>query len=192
MNRKVSRQAAQAFFGYAISINFHIANQPEAESVFCDVLAHLVAHTRFLMLKADRALEHAAALYPPVLASRGNSDNGSSASKRIAEGGSFCNRVILELRRIRHSYPASNMVQIKAQNPDFWVWQMFENSAFDDEDRDIFNHPNRWGPIVGYGYGRLAKYYVRSADTIKRWVKLYRRHARTQAEELNNSHSDPF
>jgi len=181
VNQKISLQAAQAFFGYAISTYFQIENKNKMEMAFCDALAHLVTHTRFLMLMADRELAHAAALYPPVLASRRQSANGSPTSSRIIEGGSFCTRVISELRRIRQSYPASNMVQVKAQNPDFWVWEMFENSVFDDDDREIFNHPNRWGPTVGYGYSRLAKYYDNSADTIKRWVKRYRKYGRTRA-----------
>jgi hypothetical protein len=181
VNQKISRQAAQDFFGHAISTYYLIENQHEVETAFCDALTHAVAHTRFVMLMADRALDHAAALYPPILTSPEPVAYGSPEPSRITEAGRFCAAVISELRRIRHSYPASNTIQIRVQNPDFMVWQMFENSVFDDEDRDIFGHPNRWGPTVTYGYGRLAKYYGKSEDTIKRWAKLYGKHAGTQA-----------
>jgi hypothetical protein len=179
VSQKISRQAAQAFFGHAISTYYQIENQHEVERAFCDALADVAANTRLVMLMADKALDHAAALYPPVPNSREPFDHRQGTS-RIMQAGSFCTAVISELRRIRHSYPASNMIQIRVQNPDFMVWQMFENSVFDDEDRDIFGHPNRWGPTVTYGYGRLAKFYGKSEDTIKRWVKLYRNRARTR------------
>lgn len=181
VGEKISRQTAQGFFWYAISSYYLIKNQNEAEMAFCDALAHAQTHTRFLMLVADRELAHAAALRPPARTSQAHSGSSSPLSPRIEEAGNFCIRVISELRRIRHSYPVSNMVQIKDQNQDFSVWEMFEDSVFDDEDREIFNHPNRWGPTVGYGHSRLAKYYGKSTDTIKRWVKLYRKHGRTQA-----------
>jgi hypothetical protein len=72
------------------------------------------------------------------------------------------------------------MLQIKSQNPDFKVWEMIENSPFDDEDRDTFRHPNRWAPTTTYGYGLLARLYGKSEDTIKRWVKQYRKFVRTR------------
>jgi hypothetical protein len=92
--------------------------------------------------------------------------------------GQYCNRVIDEIRKIRHLHRASTVAQMRTDHPDFLVWAMIDHTDIDAEDRDIFFHPRRWGPVVGYAIGLLARHFGKSEETIKRWRKAYKRHDR--------------
>ena len=94
------------------------------------------------------------------------------------KNGQFCDRVIDEIRKIRHLYPANTVTQIKTDYPNFLVWEVINHPDTDAEDRDILFHPGRWGPVVGYAIKLLARHFVRSEETIRRWRKSYRKHAR--------------
>jgi hypothetical protein len=93
--------------------------------------------------------------------------------------GQYCDQVIDEIRRVRHLYRASTVGQIKSAHPRFAVWSMIEGPDMDAEDRDVFFHPGRWGPVVGYAIKILARHFGKSEETIKRWRKAYKRHVRT-------------
>ena len=98
---------------------------------------------------------------------------------RVLEDGRFCDRVIEEIKKIRHFYSAHSVNQVKIDHPDFIVWKVIEEGVFAPEDLEIFYHPNRWGPTVGYALNLLSKHFDgRSVATIRRWRKVYRRFAR--------------
>ena len=104
--------------------------------------------------------------------------SSDAALSRTLKNGQFCDRVIEEIRKIRHLYPASTMVQIRTAHPEFLVWSLIDDSSTDEEDRDVFRHPNRWGPVVGYAVKLLARHYGKSEDTIQRWRKACRKYAK--------------
>jgi hypothetical protein len=103
--------------------------------------------------------------------------------------GRYCNQVIDEIRKIRHLYPASTVAQIRSDHPNFIVWPMIDGPDMDDEDREIFFQPGRWGPVVGYATGLLARHFGKSEETIKRWRKAYKRHARTVPDRMTQKTS---
>ena len=89
--------------------------------------------------------------------------------------GEFCNRVIDEIRRIRHLCVGTgrSIAEIQSEHPDFAVWNVRESLG--QEDRETFNHPNQWGPSVGYAKTILAKSSGCSEHTITARVKAYRK-----------------
>jgi hypothetical protein len=111
----------------------------------------------------------------PISASAGSNEAELSPALR---NGQYCSQVIDEIRKIRHLYPANMVAQIESDHPSFMVWSMIEGPDMDAEDRDIFFHPRRWGPVVGYAIGLLARHFGKSEETIKRWRKAYKRHDR--------------
>ena len=94
------------------------------------------------------------------------------------KNGQYCNQVVDEIQKIRHLHPASTVAQIRAAYPNFLVWGVIDHSDTDAEDRENFFHPGRWGPVVGYAIKLLARHFGKSEETIRRWRKTYRKHAR--------------
>jgi hypothetical protein len=125
----------------------------------------------------------------PVSASDGSNEIELSPTLR---NGRYCNRVIDEIRKIRHLYPASTVEQIKPAHPSFLVWSMIEGPDMDAEDRDIFFYSRPWGPVVGYAIGLLARHFAKSEETIKRWRKAYKRHVRTAPDRMAQKDSHAF
>ena len=109
----------------------------------------------------------------PLSAQRGTAE---AQIGHTLNNGQLCDRVIEEIRKIRHLYAASTMSQIRSNHPNFVVWSVIDHPDTDAEDRDIFHHPNRWGPVVGYAVKVLARHFGKSEETIRRWRKAYRRY----------------
>jgi hypothetical protein len=112
----------------------------------------------------------------PASASVGSDEMELSPTLR---NGRYCNQVIDEIRKIRHLYRASTMAQLRTDHPNLLVWAIIDHADMDAEERDAFFHPGRWGPVVGYANGLLARHFGRSEETIKRWRKTYKKHVRT-------------
>ncbi len=103
-----------------------------------------------------------------------------AASEREIEKGRRCHQIITEMRHIKRVCVDSGRTISEAQstNPEYEVWKLRE--ALSEEDRETFNHPRRWGPVVGYSRLVLAKDYDRNEGTVKNWVKSFRRWRRSQ------------
>lgn len=96
----------------------------------------------------------------------------------VAGRGKLCQQIIDEIRRIRFMCldRGRTVEEVKSEHPEYSVWAIIDR--LDAEDREAFYHPRRWGPVVGYATGILAKHYSRSAHTITSWRKSYKRHQR--------------
>lgn len=70
------------------------------------------------------------------------------------------------------------VTEIQTDCSDFLIWKLRENLS--EEDRDLFDHPNRWESVVTYVYGLLGKEYAKSWTTIRDWVKVWNRSQRTR------------
>jgi len=94
---------------------------------------------------------------------------------RPVERGKFCDQVIEEIRRIKNLAAGTgrSVAEIEKENPAFAVWSIRRTLAL--EDQETFNHPNQWGPPVGYAKMILSKTHDVSKDTITSWVKAWRR-----------------
>jgi hypothetical protein len=103
------------------------------------------------------------------------SDEGSDNLNQRTQRGEFCQRVIDEIKRIKNQCVGMgrSVAEIQNDHPDFAVWKVRESLS--SEDRDTFNHPNRWGPPVGFAKNILAKTSDVSVHTITSRVKAYRK-----------------
>ncbi len=92
-----------------------------------------------------------------------------------AERGKYCCTVIEEAKRIKNLCLGTgrSIAEIQGASPDMAIWRVRESLS--EEDRDVFNHPNRWGAPVGYAKSILAKTSDRSVHTITSWVKAHRK-----------------
>ena len=90
--------------------------------------------------------------------------------------GKFCDQIIDEIRRIRFMCidRGRTVLEIRVDYPDYAVWKVVDQLP--PEERDIFNHPRMWGPVVGYAEGILCKHYGKSPHTISSWRKIYRKY----------------
>jgi hypothetical protein len=104
-------------------------------------------------------------------------------TRKPIDRGKFCDQVIDEIKAIRtlHSGSGRSVAEIQDKNPGWGVWKVRE--SLDSENRETFNHPNRWGPTVGYAKTVLSKTYCVSMDTITSWVKAYRAHRKNQEKK---------
>ena len=127
-----------------------------------------------------RALEEFRSLIG-ILPSSDLSRATETLSQTKLKNGQFCDQVIDEIRKIRHLYPGTPVARIRSDHPHFLVWSIIDDPNTDAEDRDIFSHPNQWGPVVGYAIKLLARSFGRSEETIRRWRKAYKKHARRSA-----------
>ncbi len=101
-------------------------------------------------------------------------------SERLQRG-KLCDQFIQELKQIRSMVVnhGRTVAELQHNYPDFFAWKLVPGLPGDD--RDTFMHPGRWGPVVGYGKGLLAKHYGVSSFTITDWVKEYRVYKRSLA-----------
>jgi hypothetical protein len=108
-------------------------------------------------------------------------------SDELPEGlrkGKYCERVVEEMRRVRNLVlgTGATIAQVKTEQPSLAVWNVREQLSA--EDKEMFDHPNRWGPVVGYAKSLLCKEHGRSPDTITGWIKAYRKYRRGQRKPL--------
>lgn len=108
-----------------------------------------------------------------------NQAEKAKLTDRKNERGKRCAQIVEEVKRFKFlrldaGKPVS---EIQSENPDFLVWKVRENLSSDD--RELFDHPNRWGSVANYAYGLLSKEYAKSWTTIRDWVKDYRSSERT-------------
>jgi hypothetical protein len=92
--------------------------------------------------------------------------------------GQRCAKLIDEIQRAKKMCLGTGrtMAEVQQDSPDWEIWKVIKNLPA--EDQEMFAHPNRWGPVVGYGHGLLAKEYGKSHFTIGDWIKAYRRKSR--------------
>ncbi len=122
------------------------------------------------------AAQRVGALRPP-------SDEGLS---EIEANGKRCYEITEEIKRIKRLVVdgGRNMAEIRKEQPNFEVWSVVDSLPV--EDRDAFNHPLQWGPVVGYARGLLGKVHAKSPATIKDWVKTYRRRQKKHGNPGNS------
>ena len=94
---------------------------------------------------------------------------------RSIDRGKFCDGVIDEIKRIKNLAVGTgrSVAEIEKENPDFAVWKV--RTSLSPEDQETFNHPNQWGPPVGYAKMVLGKIHAVTTHTIDSWVKAYRK-----------------
>ncbi|MFZ0634685.1 MAG: hypothetical protein WA755_10365 [Candidatus Acidiferrales bacterium] len=107
-------------------------------------------------------------------------DAGLNLPEKIQHG-KRCAQLIDEIRRVRNLVLGTGrtIAEVRGENPTLLVWAI--RDALQHQDREIFDHPNRWGPVVGYAHGLLSKEYGRSDMTIRDWVKAFRRQTRQRS-----------
>ena len=94
-------------------------------------------------------------------------------SVRTIEKGQFCDQVECEMRQIKNlSRSGRTIVEAQRNYPEFIVWKV--RDALSQEDRDSFNSPRQWGPVIGYAEMILGKHYGKNEQTVRGWVKDYR------------------
>jgi len=88
--------------------------------------------------------------------------NGDAPSKspeltRKLERGARCARILDEVKEFKYLRVDVGMTvaEIQEKNPGFVVWKLRENLAA--EDRDYFDHPNRWSQLLAMRTVFLAK-----------------------------------
>ena len=117
-----------------------------------------------------------AQLHPtlPVAPKVVESSTGESDDKTVHLKGKRCHEVIAEMRKIKNLVLDSQhtVSEIRHDYPDLKVWQIADGLPADEQ--DVFNHPRRWGPVVGYARNLLAKDYGYKPDTVRKWVGAYR------------------
>jgi hypothetical protein len=120
-------------------------------------------------------------------------DSGSDPARREAQSdelpeglrkGEYCERVVEEMRRVRNLVlgTGATIAQVKSEQPSLAVWNLREQLSA--EDKETFDHPNQWGPVVGYAKLLLGKAHGRSPDTITGWIKAYRKYPKAQRKPL--------
>jgi hypothetical protein len=99
---------------------------------------------------------------------------------KLVERGRFCQEVINQIKRIKnlHSGSGRSVAEIQHENPGWEVWKVRESLNL--EDQETFNHPNQWGPTVGYATKLLSKNHGVTTHTITSWTKAYRKHQKTK------------
>ena len=107
-------------------------------------------------------------------------DEPSGTVKAAFEKGERCERLVREVKRIKHAYvnQGRKMTEIQEKNPNLLAWEI--RDSLDVEDREVFNRPNQWGPVVGYAERLLEKSEGVSRSTIQRWRKHYKRTLKTR------------
>jgi hypothetical protein len=97
--------------------------------------------------------------------------------------GQRCAKLIDQIKHVRYMYldTGRTMAEIQQDSPDGEIWKVIKNLPA--EDQETFAHPNRWGPVVGYGHGLLAKEYRKSPATIRDWIKTYRQKQGKKSQE---------
>jgi hypothetical protein len=91
------------------------------------------------------------------------------------ERGKRCAQIVDEMKRFKYLRldSARTVAEIQTDCSGFLFWKLRENLS--PEDRDLFDHPNRWESVVNYAYLLLGKEYTKSWTTIRDWVKAWKR-----------------
>jgi hypothetical protein len=99
-------------------------------------------------------------------------------SERTVEKGRFCAQIQNEMRKIKALSVGSGLtiVEIQLAQPDFTVWKL--RDTLTEENREHFNHPHRWAPVIGYARAILGKHFESHPFTVRDWVKAYRAESR--------------
>jgi len=89
--------------------------------------------------------------------------------------GKRCHEIIEEMRKIKHMGVGRGhkVSEIQRKYPQFQVWKLADKLP--EDERDLFNHPRQWGPVVGQARVFLSMEYGCSKHTIAKWVKIYRK-----------------
>lgn len=71
--------------------------------------------------------------------------------------GKRCAQIIEEMKRFKFLKLDSgrSLTEIQTENSNFLIWKLRESLSV--EDRELFDHPNRWESVVTYTCGCLAK-----------------------------------
>lgn len=87
--------------------------------------------------------------------------------------GPICVQVKDEMKRFRYMAreEGKSLAEIKAENPEFFIWKMTESDQLANADRETLLHPNQWG--AGYPNLILGKYFKVSKFTIRDYVTKY-------------------
>jgi len=101
-------------------------------------------------------------------------------SERTIEKGKFCMRFIADLRKINTQTRERGLTIAELQEnfPDLIAWKV--RDTLPEDNRDVFNHPRQWGPVVGYALDVLAMHFDRDTESVKRWLKASRHAAKVQ------------
>jgi len=104
----------------------------------------------------------------------------NAASEKIQRG-KRCAQIIDEVRRVKNLVVGAGrtMAEVQEEHPALLVWAF--RDTLPQQDREIFDHPNQWGPVVGYAHSLLSKEYGKSPTTIRDWVKAFRHHERQRS-----------
>lgn len=134
-------------------------------------LAALHSQTLALVLRTENGATHEAT-------KTGAATDPKPPSENTLRKGQLCDQIIGELRQIKRLCidGGRGVVEIQYEHPGFAAWALRE--ALGEEDRDTFNHPRQWGPVVGYAYMILGKHYGVHSGSVERWVKAHRRSRR--------------
>jgi hypothetical protein len=140
----------------------------------------------FLLPAKEAVLNHARILIAKENDRTRRNEDGSLEDSLPAsvswpvERGKFCDQVLDEIRRIKNLFasPGRSVAEIEKEHPNFAVWKVRTNLG--PEDQLTFNHPNQWGPAVGYGTMVLSKIHDRRPVPITSWVKAYRKYQKAR------------
>ena len=110
-------------------------------------------------------------------------DSATGTTPTHLERGQRCARILNEVKEFKYLRVdrGKPVAEIQSEKPNFIVWKVRENLT--EEDRHVFDHPNRWESVATYGYGLLAKEYGRSWTTVRDWVKAWNKSQRTSAKQ---------
>lgn len=67
--------------------------------------------------------------------------------------------------------------EIRVKTPNFLVWDFIKQLP--QEEQETFSQPSQWGPAAGFARRLLGQYYGKSPETIKSWIKSYRKTTKT-------------
>lgn len=97
--------------------------------------------------------------------------------------GKHCAQVVAEVKGIRSqcSTRRKTVADVERDHPEFAVWQLVRELP--QEDQETFRHPNQWGAAAGYARVLLATFYQKAPDTIKGWIKQYKRTSKPRTSQ---------
>jgi hypothetical protein len=99
----------------------------------------------------------------------------SSGKNQLLERGKHCHTIREEIGRIRNMSGVRGMsiAEIQAKTHGFLVWDLVKQLP--QEEQETFRQPRQWGPTAGYARRLLGHYYGKSPETVKGWIKAYRK-----------------
>jgi tRNA pseudouridine-54 N-methylase len=89
--------------------------------------------------------------------------------------GEICVQATAEMKRVLYMTreDGRTIKEIRADNPDFFIWGMAESENLAEEDNQILLHPNQWGR--GYPKLLLSKYFKVAKTTTRDSITAYNR-----------------